>query len=55
MPDSTDDSFSRGLFIRDHYTTLEDAEKIKFISDSLEEFLKEQNISYIRQDFYRSE
>ncbi len=54
--DGTGSSFGwlgRGLLIRDHYSP-DDAEKIKLISDSLEEFLREQKISYVRQDFYRS-
>ena len=53
--DGTGSSFGwlgRGLLIRDHYD-LNSAEKIKLISDSLGEFLKEQQISYVRQDFYR--
>ncbi len=45
--------YDRGLLIRDHYSP-RDAEKIKLISDGLEDFLKEQNISYARQDFYCS-
>lgn len=42
----------RGLLIRDHYST-EDSEKIKLISDSLEEFLLEKKVQYVRQNFYR--
>lgn len=54
--DGTGSSFGwlgRGLLIRDHYTP-DDAEKIKLISNSLEESLKEQKVPYARQDFYHS-